>query len=96
MIRTIAAAAITIAWATTACAQDTITITAADGFRFIRCVDMFGTASCEFIASGTDPMRCVALDAQGEPIATAPAFPSMSAASFVDVDAATIATMICS
>jgi hypothetical protein len=96
MHRLAAAAAILTAATTGVSAQDTITIEAADGFRFLRCVDMYGDASCEFIAQGDVPLRCVALDESGEPLAASTALPSMSMAIFSEVPAENIANVVCS
>lgn len=79
----------------TATAQDSITIEAADGYRFIRCVDVMGVgASCEFLAAGDAMLNCVALGADGEPIAVAPAF-STGPAMYQNVAAEDIDTVIC-
>lgn len=78
-----------------ALAQDNITIEATDGFRFVRCVDAFGSASCEFIAEPGSPVRCVAFNADGDPIAVVPTFPEMGTATFADINANDVADMIC-
>jgi hypothetical protein len=78
-----------------ATAQDSITIEAAEGYRFIRCVDMYGMgASCEFLAAGDDMLNCVAFDAEGEPIAVAQTFGD-GPALYQGLSAADIDTVIC-
>lgn len=89
------AALVTIATAP-ALAQDTITIEAEDGFRLVRCVDVAGHASCQYISNSTTMMSCVAIDADGEPLAVASAFSGSGAVIFSDIPVDTIANVICS
>jgi len=90
------AVAIALVMPSFATAQDSITIKARDGFRFIRCGDLGGHASCEYIASGEGPMRCVAFDTSGEPLAAETAFARGASVTFRDLPAAEIAVVICS
>ena len=94
-IATILGAAL-VTLAQPATAQTSITVQADAGFRFIRCTDMFGTASCEFLSDQTDGLlRCVAFDAAQTPLATANTFANMAQAMFPNLDHRTIATVIC-
>lgn len=78
-----------------ATAADSICIEAKDGFKWLRCVDMFGSANCEFLTNGDDILRCVAFDASDEPIAAVNAFAASSSAMFQDVKASDIKNVIC-
>jgi hypothetical protein len=70
----------------------------ADGeARFIRCTDVYGTASCEMIfdATATDHVfTCVALDDGGAPKASANAIPG-AGPTYNDLDASTVARVVC-
>lgn len=78
-----------------AAAQDNITIEATDGFRFIRCVELFGVgASCEFLSDGPGFLKCVAFDRSGEPIAVANA-PHEGPAMYQGISADEIDKVVC-
>ena len=90
------ATAAALALASPALAQDSVTVTAEDGLHFIRCIDMLGTASCEFIAANTDGfLTCIALDADGKPLASTLALAQTGNASFPDLDHRRVARLIC-
>jgi hypothetical protein len=73
---------------------ETITIEADDGADFIRCVDMFGIASCEMIFESVDKYyNCIAIDATGSPIATGVG--SGSSVLFQDLDHTRVADVKC-
>lgn len=63
-----------LACATTATAQDSITVEATDGFRFIR---------------------CVAFDADGEPLGVTISVVDAGSADFIDLSPDEIETVIC-
>lgn len=85
-----------LACATTATAQDSITVEATDGFRFIRCVGMFGNASCEYLSASNEPyLRCVAFDADGEPLGVTISVVDAGSADFIDLSPDEIETVIC-
>lgn len=78
-----------------ASAQEKITIEAADGYRFIRCVDMMGFgASCEFLSASDGILNCVAFDRNGEPMAVTAAM-GEGPALFQGVAARDVDNMIC-
>ena len=75
-----------------------IVIEAPDGFVLIRCVDMFGSANCEFLTASTeDYLHCAAFDAEARPLAVtvAAASANMGSAIFVDLDARLVARVMC-
>lgn len=66
-----------------------------DGARFIRCTDLFGTASCEVLLDAGAPYyECVALDASGDPLAAATAMVGIPV-TFNQLDAALVAEVVC-
>lgn len=77
-------------------AAQPIVIEAAEGFVLVRCLDMFGTAACEFlVAPGADVLNCVAFDAEGQPLAVAPAFAATGQVMFAELSAGRIDRVIC-
>lgn len=90
-----AVAAAALAGAAHAEAQG-ITITAADGFMFIRCVDMFGSASCEYLVDDrTGVLNCVAFDADSRPIASQMSLANTGQVDFIDLDFTRVRDVIC-
>ncbi|MDO6458046.1 hypothetical protein Q4494_13230 [Celeribacter halophilus] len=73
-----------------------ICIEASGAVKILRCNDMFGTASCEFISSASGMLKCVAFDANDNPIASSPAFAEGTSVEFINLDANSIAKVICS
>lgn len=80
---------------TTASAEQ-IVVEGSDAVQIIRCNDMFGVASCEFISSTSAMLKCVAFDAGNRPIASAPAFGNGTSVEFMNLDASKIAKVLCS
>lgn len=73
-----------------------ITIEAADGFRLVRCIDLFGSAACEFLsASQATFLTCVALDEAGEPLAVASAMTRSGSVNFPALAVDTVAEVVC-
>jgi hypothetical protein len=92
----IRAAIAVLALASPAAASDSVTITADKGLHFIRCTDMFGTASCEFIADPPSGMlTCIALNAEDKPIASAVGFAQSGSVLFPNLPAPSVARLIC-
>lgn len=88
--------ALVLALAPVATAAQPIVVEAPDGFMHIRCTNSFGTAACEFLAASPEGfLRCVAFDAEGQPLAVAPASARMGQVQFADLDAAQIDRVIC-
>ena len=77
-------------------AAQPIVIDAEEGFLHVRCIDMFGSASCEFLTAGRDGMlNCVAFDRSDRPLAVSPAFTSSGNVLFGELDASRIDRVIC-
>lgn len=73
-----------------------ITVVAEDGFHFIRCIDMYGDAQCEYLVDDhTVDLSCVAFDANGAPVATSVSMAFLGNVVFFDVDASIIGSVIC-
>lgn len=89
------AIAFALATTTPALASDSITIEASDGFRFLRCIDGPDAAACEYLAAGDGTLRCVAFDANDQPLAAQMAFATGSRVYFEGVAADAIDTVIC-
>lgn len=76
---------------------ETITFEADGEARFIRCVDMFGTASCEMIFPSDRPdtyYACVALDPADQPLASTTGMPGVGVL-FQDLDAKLVDRVVC-
>lgn len=87
--------ALALAAPLTANAQ-TLTFDTDGSTLFIRCTDAGGTAVCDLVTDGSDRrMTCIALDAQGSPIASTGTFASLPQVLFSDLDASRIATVAC-
>ena len=70
----------------------TLSIEVDDSALFIRCVDMFGSAQCDMVLEdGNKYYDCIAINAEGKPIATGignggnVTFPALDAAVVTDV-----------
>lgn len=75
-------------------AAETVTFEGDDGIRVIRWIDFFGSVSVETVTdSDVEMMECVAMGADGEPIASGAGFPGSMIFSEIEVDL--IASVVC-
>lgn len=76
-------------------AAETLTFEAVEGVRFVRCYDAMGAAMCEIIAPLDARLQCVALDAEGEPVAASNTFGRMGNVIYPGLDVGLIADVKC-
>jgi hypothetical protein len=74
---------------------ETLTFEAEDGFVFLRCVAAGPHASCEVLADADVFGLCVALDANGSPIASTSFAGAVGKANFPNIDVDLIDRVAC-
>jgi hypothetical protein len=93
-MKTIITAVLATALSTSMLLAAPFTIQTDDEVLFIRCTDMFGTASCEAIFPDLDEVyRCIALDVEGKPLAVTAAIGG--SLMYADLNASLVADIKC-
>lgn len=74
---------------------DVISFDADSEIMTVRITQVSNITRVELLASEDGSILCVAMDSDGEPLATASSFAEMGVVSFHDLDADTVASVAC-
>lgn len=88
-------AALAVFLLATPAAAETLSFQVDDSILVVRGVQSGSYANYEIIAEGSDPFQCIALDAQGKPLAANMTYAAMGMAIFEDLQVSDVDRVVC-